>query len=55
MTPFFTKKTKYRKIQTANSTFEIEYLLAWTLVAIVFGFVLEGVVAIFKKVWEVSR
>lgn len=43
------------KIQTANSTFEIEYLLAWTLVAIVFGFVLEGVVAIFKKVWEVSR
>lgn len=37
------------KIQTANSTFEIEYLLAWTLVAIVFGFVLEGVVAIFKR------
>lgn len=43
------------KIQTANATFEIEYLLAWTLVAIVFGFVLEGVVAIAKKVWEATR
>lgn len=43
------------KIQTANATFEIEYLLAWTLVAIVFGFVLEGVVAILKKVWEATR
>ena len=43
------------KIQTANATFEIEYLLAWTLVAIVFGFALEGVVALLKKVWEVAR
>ena len=43
------------KIQTANATFEIEYLLAWTLVAIVFGFVLEGVVAIAKKAWEATR
>lgn len=43
------------KIQFANSTFEIVYLLAWTLVAIVFSFVLEGIVAILKKLWEVAR
>ena len=43
------------KIQFANSTYEISYLLAWTLVAIVFSFVLEAVVAILKKAWEVLR
>ena len=43
------------KIQFANSTFEISYLLAWTLVAIVFSFVLELIVAALKKVWEVLR
>ena len=43
------------KIQFANSTFEIVYLLAWTLVAIVFSFVLEGIVAILKKLWEVAK
>ena len=43
------------KIQTANATFEVEYLFAWTLVAIVFGFVLEGIVSIAKRVWEVTR
>ena len=43
------------RIQFANSTYEISYLLAWTLVAIVFSFVLEWAVAIAKKVWEVAR
>lgn len=43
------------KIQVANASFEIEYLLAYTLVAIVFSFALEGVVAIAKKIWEVAR
>ncbi len=43
------------KIQTANAGGEIAYLLAWTIVAIVFGFVLEGIVALFKKLWEVLR
>lgn len=42
-------------IVTANASFEIQYLLAWTLVAIVFSFVLEGIVSILKKLWEVSR
>lgn len=43
------------KIATANASFEIAYLLSWTLVAIVFSFALEGLVAILKKVWEVSK
>ncbi len=43
------------KVQSAYASFEIEYLLAYTLVAIVFSFVLEGLVAILKKLWEVRR
>jgi len=43
------------KIQTANVTFEMDYLLAWTLVAIVFSFVLEIIVSMLKKIWEVRR
>lgn len=43
------------KIQSANASFDVAYLLSWTLVAIVFAFVLEGVVLIFKKVWEKTR
>lgn len=43
------------KIQVAYATFNVSYLLAWTLIAIVFSFVLEGVVSILKKLWEVSR
>ncbi len=44
------------KIQVAYATFaDVDLLLAWTLVAIVFSFVLEGVVAILKKLWEVRR
>ena len=43
------------KIQTAYASFEVAYLLAWTLVAIVFSFVLEGIVAVSKKIWEVAR
>lgn len=43
------------KVQVAYASFEIIYLLAWTIVAIVFSFVLEAILAILKKVWEVSR
>lgn len=43
------------KIQVANASFEIAYLLAYTLVAIVFSFVLEGVALGAKKIWEVAR
>ncbi len=43
------------KIQTAYATFDVAYLLAWTLVAITFSFVLEGVVAIMKAIWERVR
>ncbi len=43
------------KIQVAYASFDIGFLLAWTLVAIVFSFVLEGVVSILKKVWEKTR
>ena len=43
------------KISVANATFEIAYLLAWTLVAIALSFALEGVVLIFKKIWKVAR
>ncbi len=37
------------KVQTAYASFEIEYLLAWTLVAIVLSFLLEFIVNIAKK------
>lgn len=43
------------RIQVAYATFEIEYLLAWTIVAIVLSFVVEIVVAALKKLlvrWE---
>ena len=43
------------KIQTAYASFEVAYLLAWTMIAIVFSFVLEGIVALSKKIWEVAR
>lgn len=43
------------KIAVANSTFEIAYLLSWTIVAIFFSFALEGIVALLKKLWEVLK
>ncbi|MDE6302451.1 MAG: hypothetical protein K2M36_02555 [Clostridia bacterium] len=44
------------KIQAAYASYgEVSYLLAWTIVAIVFSFVLEGLVAIAKKIREVTR
>ena len=43
------------KIQTAYASFEIAYLLAWTIIAIVFSFVLEAIVLLAKKIWEVTR
>lgn len=42
-------------IQVANATFEIAYLLAWTLIAVVFSFVLEICVDILRKLWEAVR
>lgn len=38
------------KIQTAYASFEIEYLLAWTLLTVVLAFILEGLIAILKKI-----
>lgn len=43
------------KIQVANQSFEIAYLLAYTLIAIVFSFVLEGIVVLARKLWEVVK
>ncbi len=43
------------KIQVAYASFEISYLLAYTLIAIVFSFVLECVVAIIQKIREKTR
>lgn len=42
-------------IQIAYAAFEISSLLAWTIVTIVFSFVLESVVNILKKIWEATR
>ncbi len=44
------------KIQVAYATFaDVDVLLAWTLIAILFSFVLEGVVAILKKLWGMKK
>lgn len=43
------------EIQRAYAAFEAASLFAWTLVAIVFSFVLEGAVSILKKIWEATR
>lgn len=51
----FVPKSIGSQIYTANASFDVAYLLAWTLVAIVFAFVLEAVVSIFKKIWEKTR
>lgn len=40
------------KIQAAYATFEADYLLSWTMVAIVFSFVLEGIVGMLKLIWR---
>lgn len=42
-------------IQTSYAAFDVPSLFAWTIVAIVFSFALEGVVTILKKIWEASR
>lgn len=42
-------------IKVANSTFEIAYLLGWTLVAIAFSLALEGAFAIGRRIWEARR
>lgn len=43
------------KISVANATFEIAYLLAWTLVAIALSFAFEGLVLVLKKIWKVTK
>lgn len=43
------------KIATANAIGEFAYLFAYTLIAIVFSFVLEGIVSLFRKLWEVLK
>lgn len=43
------------RIRFAQYTFDIEYLLAWTIASIVIAFVLEGLVVLAKKIWEVAR
>lgn len=42
-------------IQISYAAFEISSLFAWTLVAIVFSFALEGAVLLLKKIWEATR
>lgn len=42
-------------MQSASQTFDVGLLLAWTMIAIMFSFVFEGVIAGLKKLWEVSR
>lgn len=42
-------------IQRSYAAFEISALFAWTLMAILFSFVLEGAVVLFKKIWEATR
>ena len=37
------------EVQTAYASFEIGYLLAWALVAITFGFILEIIISLLKK------
>ena len=43
------------RIRGAQNLFDIDYLLAWTIVSIVIAFVLEGVVALLKWVWRKTR
>lgn len=42
-------------MQKASLTFDVALLLAWTIVAILFSFALEGIVFGLKKIWEASR
>lgn len=42
-------------IQRSYAAFEISSLFAWTIAAIAFSFVLEGVVLLLKKIWEATR
>lgn len=42
-------------IKVANSTFEIAYLLGWTVVAIVLSFLMEGLVTLVGTLWEKRR
>lgn len=43
------------QMQRANLTFDIAYLLAWTMLAILLSFLLEGLALAIKKLWEASR
>ncbi len=48
-------KSMGRNIQFAYASFDISALFAWTLIAIVFSFVLEAAVGGLKKLWEATR
>lgn len=39
----------------ANREFDVAALMAWTVLAIVLSFVLEGVIIVVKKLWEARR
>lgn len=51
----YTRDSIGHQMQTANLTYDISLLLAWTIMAIVLSFLLEGVVFGLKKLWEVKK
>lgn len=51
----YTKKSIGFSMQSANLTFDVSLLLAWTLTAVVLSFLLEGAVALLKKLWEARK
>lgn len=48
----YTKESVGLAMQSANSTFDISLLLAWTILAIILSFILELIVLLLKKLWE---
>ena len=50
-----TKQSIGLEMNKLGSLFEVADLMGWTVVAIVLSFLLEGLVALVKKLWEVRR
>lgn len=48
----YTKSSIGLAMQGANSVPDISLLLAWTIMAIVMSFILEGIVSLLKVLWE---
>ena len=44
-----------KEMMASNLNFDITYLLAWTLAAIILSFLLEIFVLVLKKIWEITR